>query len=307
MRLTGVHLLLTYACNFECEHCFVWSSPRQQGTMTLAQLREILRQAHTLGTVEWIYFEGGEPFLYYALLRRGVEMAADAGFRVGIVSNGYWATEREDALECLRPFRGLVHDLSISRDAYHGRETSSRQALHARAAADGLGIPIACISVASPDAADAMTSIGQLPAGDSALMYRGRAAATLAGDAVRYPWKTFTECPFENLREPARVHVDPLGHVHICQGISLGNVFRRSLAEICASYQPKMHPIVAPLLEGGPAELSRRYGIVHAECHADACHLCDECRRALRDRFPDVLAPDQMYGVAGACAVDCAG
>jgi MoaA/NifB/PqqE/SkfB family radical SAM enzyme len=305
MRLTGVHLLLTYSCNFECDHCFVWSSPQQDGTMTLAQLREILRQAEMLGTVEWIYFEGGEPFLYYALLRRGAEMAADAGFRVGIVSNGYWATEREDALECLRPFRGLVRDLSISRDAYHGKETSRRQARHARAAADELGIPIAFISIASADAADATPSVGQLPPGESALMYRGRAAATLAGDAIRRPWKTFTECPFENLREPARVHVDPFGHVHVCQGISIGNVFRRSLSEICASYEPDSHPIVGPLLEGGPAELARRYGIAHAECHADACHLCDECRRALRERFPDVLVPDQMYGVAEACAADC--
>jgi MoaA/NifB/PqqE/SkfB family radical SAM enzyme len=69
--------------------------------MTLKSIREILRQAEDLGTIEWIYFEGGEPFLYYPILLRGVRMAQDRGFRVGIVSNAYWGTDTEDALEWL--------------------------------------------------------------------------------------------------------------------------------------------------------------------------------------------------------------
>ena len=72
MRLTGVHLLLSYACTFECDHCFVWSSPRQEGTMTLDTVRTILEQSKRMGSVEWIYFEGGEPFLYYAALLKSV-------------------------------------------------------------------------------------------------------------------------------------------------------------------------------------------------------------------------------------------
>ena len=43
MELTGLHLLLTYQCNLECDHCFVWGSPWQSGTMTLQNVRE--RQA----------------------------------------------------------------------------------------------------------------------------------------------------------------------------------------------------------------------------------------------------------------------
>ena len=58
MILTGLHLLLTYQCNYECDHCFVWGSPFQKGVMTLAQVRDITRQAQELGTVEWIYLEG---------------------------------------------------------------------------------------------------------------------------------------------------------------------------------------------------------------------------------------------------------
>ena len=106
MELSGLHLLLTYQCNFECDHCFTWGSPWQDGTMTLLDIRNILKQAVELGTVEWFYFEGGEPFLYYAVLLKGIQEVASKGFNVGIVSNGYWATDVEDALEWLRPFAG---------------------------------------------------------------------------------------------------------------------------------------------------------------------------------------------------------
>jgi len=29
MKLSSLHVLLTYQCNYECDHCFVWGSPRQ--------------------------------------------------------------------------------------------------------------------------------------------------------------------------------------------------------------------------------------------------------------------------------------
>jgi hypothetical protein len=115
----------------------------------------------------------------------------------------------------------------------------------------------------------------------------------------RTPWTAFTACPHEDLREPGRVHVDPLGFVHVCQGITIGNVFETPLAEICRTYDTDAHPIVGPLLAGGPAGLARRHGIPCEEGYADACHLCYRVRSALRARFPGTLGPDQMYGPAG--------
>lgn len=72
MKLNGLHLLLTYQCTLECDHCFVWGSPWQHGTMTFTIVKQILKQAKDTGTVHSIYFEGGEPFLYYAVLVAGV-------------------------------------------------------------------------------------------------------------------------------------------------------------------------------------------------------------------------------------------
>ena len=162
---------------------------------------------------------------------------------------------------------------------------------------DQLGTPIGVISIARPEAANAALAVGQLPEAESAVMYRGRAADKLAARAARRSWTQFTECPHEDLREPGRVHVDPFGNLHICQGISLGNLFQSSLADICRAYDPDSHPISGPLLAGGPSELARRYDAPHAESYADACHLCYEARRALRGRYAEVLMPDQMYCV----------
>ena len=71
---------------------------------------------------------------------------------------------------------------------------------------------------------------------------------------------------------------------------------RTPLAAICASYDPAEHQLPGPLLHGGPAELVGRYGLPHDGGYADACHLCDQARHALRGRFPEALTPDQMYG-----------
>ena len=297
MTLTGVHVLLTYGCTYECDHCFVWSSPRLSATFTLARLDELLRQAKALGTVEWLYFEGGEPVLYHALLRWGVHRAFALGFKVGVVTNAYWATSERDADEWLGDLAGLVHSLEMSCDPYHGDEEQERRIERARAAAARLGIPAGVIRIASPERAGVPHSAGQLPPGESRLMFRGRAAEALARTAPHHLAAEFTECPYEDLREPGRVHVDPFGHVHLCQGISLGNVFDTPLAAIVGAYDPDAHPIAGPLLAGGPAELARRHGLELHGGWADACHLCYATRKSLRSRYPAILAPDVMYGV----------
>ena len=296
--LSGLHLLLTYQCTFECDHCFVWSGPFQTGTMTLETIDHIIDQAKQLGTIEWIYFEGGEAFLYYAILRSGVLQAKEQGFKVGVVTNAYWANSEGDALEWLRPIAGSIDDLSISSDGYHGSGNNYRNPETARAAARQLGIPVDFISVAEPEASDVSGAAGTLPTGESAVLFRGRAAELLASRAPSIPWQQFTLCPWEDLRHPQRVHVDPFGYLHICQGISIGNLLERPLTEVLADFRPDEHPIVGPLLDGGPSEIVHRYELAHKDGYADHCQLCYESRRALRSRFPDVLTPDQMYGNA---------
>jgi hypothetical protein len=261
----------------------------------MEQIKVILEQAKAAG-VESIYFEGGEPFLYYALLVHAVEVAYEMGFSVGVVSNGYWAHTKEDALVWLKPLAGKLVDLSVSCDLFHYSEEMLHQVQNAVDAAAQLGIPVGTISVGQPEDADAPSSHGQIEA-DAGVMFRGRAVEKLVPRAVKHPWETFTECPHEDLRDPGRVHLDPLGNLHLCQGISIGNLFEKSLAEICAEYDVDAHPVCGPLMNGGPVALVSEYNLPHTSHYADACHLCYEARTALRARMPEILSPDQVYGV----------
>jgi len=265
--------------------------------MTLENIREIIRQGKELESVTSIYFEGGEPFLYYPVLVRGVELALEAGFQAGIVSNAFWATSLEDALLWLKPFAGKISDLSVSSDLFHYSELVSKQANFASQAAGQLDIPVGMISIAKPERKDASQGSGQLPIGESGVMFRGRAAEKLAPDAVHHPWDEFVSCPHEDLRDPKRVHIDPLGNLHLCQGIVIGNLFQKSLKEICEAYHPDNHPVIEPILAGGPRELVERYGLEHEPVYADACHLCYRARQDLRQMFPLSLTPDQVYGI----------
>ncbi len=294
MKLTGLHILLTYQCTYECDHCFVWGSPWQTGTLTFEQIEQILAQAKDAGITS-IYFEGGEPFLYYPVLVQAVRKAADMGFSVGIVSNAYWANSVADAEEWLRPFVGRLADFTVSSDLFHCSDTVGERPQNALVAAKWLNIPTGMISVAQPDA-EAQQSHGQIE-NESAVMYRGRAAVNLSPRADGHPWESFDSCPHEDLREPGRIHLDPLGNLHICQGIAIGNLFEKPLKQICEEYDADAHPICGPLLDGGPAALVTEYNIPHDSSYADACHLCYEARTALRSRFPQCLHPDQMYGM----------
>jgi MoaA/NifB/PqqE/SkfB family radical SAM enzyme len=295
MKLSGLHILLTYQCTFECDHCFVWGSPWQRGTLTLAQITDILKQAKDAG-VEWVYFEGGEPFLYYALLVKGAQTANQMGFHVGVVSNGYWARTLEDALEWLKPLT-MLEDLSVSSDLFHYDEMMSANTKNAVAAAEQLRIPIGVISVCQPEETNAESSHGMIEPGGAAVLYRGRASRKLVPRATLHPYREFTACPHEDLRDPGRAHLDPLGNLHICQGIVIGNLFEKPLKEICDGYDPDAHAVCGPLLNGGPLALVEEYQLPHAESYADACHLCYSARTQLRKKLPNVLAPDQVYGV----------
>ena len=119
MTISGIHLLLTYKCSFACDHCFVYACPDAKGVMRISDVREILSEAQKAGNLEMMFFEGGEPFLYYQTMLWGLRAAKERGFKRGIVTNAYWATSVEDAKEWLGPVSEVgVSALSISDDAY---------------------------------------------------------------------------------------------------------------------------------------------------------------------------------------------
>lgn len=298
--LTGIHFLLSYKCNLECDHCFVYGSPQVDGTFTLNQVKKVFDELVKIGTIEWVYFEGGEPFLFYPLMLEGIRIARDMGFKVGMVTNSYWATSEEDAELWLKPLFELgVSDLSISNDSFHYEDKKENPTKHALAAAKRLGMTanVICIDRPTVEVRRGMEQSKGEPVVGGNAMFKGRAVEKLTDGLPTKWWEYFTECPYEDLKNPKRVHLDTYGNVHLCQGLSMGNMWQTPLAELVKNFDCDSHPICQPLAKGGPALLAKEYGIRHHDRYVDACHFCYLTRLALLDKFPKYLVPRQVYGL----------
>ena len=293
--VNSVHFLLTYACNFECDHCFLFSGPGAGGTFDITSLRTALRGAAQVGSVDSVFFEGGEPLLYFPLLVEGIRTARALGLKTGIVTNGYWATSKEDAVVWLEALKAAGLDsLTMSDDDFHYGESAGRRAEWVAQASKETELPVDVICKHRPEV---HAGTGDHPEISGGVKFRGRAVRTLTAGLPTRPWEELTRCPHEPLGDPQRVHADCFGHLHLCQGLSMGNYRERSMRTVMLEYDPARHPIVGPLLAGGPAEVVRRMNVPHAPRYVDECHLCYETRLALRERFPALLAPPQVYGL----------
>ncbi|MBU0742014.1 radical SAM protein [bacterium] len=294
--LKGLHVLLTYTCLYECDHCFLYCGPSAEGTFTLEQVETAIAQADGAG-VEELFFEGGEPFLYYPLLEASVRLGKSRGLSCHLVTNCYWATTVRDAELWLAPLREAGLDsLSVSDDAFHCEDPGRSPARRAREAARNLGLAADSICIEAPAALAWPGQTKGEPVVGGDVLLKGRAVEKLAAGLPRRPFSCFTECTGEELASPSRVHLDPFGNVFVCQGVSIGNIWRTPLAEVMAAYDPSAHPIVGPLLQGGPAALAERYGLPEGEDYVSDCHLCYLVRCRLLDRFPEQLCPRQVYG-----------
>jgi MoaA/NifB/PqqE/SkfB family radical SAM enzyme len=262
----------------------------------LKQIKTVLEEAEKIKTVEWIYFEGGEPFLFYPLMLEGLKIAKNKGFKTGIVTNSYWASNVEDAELWLTPIADLnISDISISDDFYHFEDETNNLAKNAKKAAKNLNLPLSSIKIEKPSIKKQEDKM--VPVIGGGAMLRGRAVEKLIEGLPNRSWENLTECPYEELIEPERVHIDSFGNVHLCQGLILGNLLRIPLSELIITYDYTSHPICSPLVKGGPAELVRSYNLALKEEYVDECHLCYLSRLALIEKFPQFLAPKQVYGL----------
>ena len=77
----------------------------------------------------------------------------------------------------------------------------------------------------------------------------------------------------------------------------MGNCWKTPLSELIRGYDARKHPICGPLVSGGPFRLIEEHGIDLKDDYVDECHLCYVARLALLDKFPEYLAPRQVYGL----------
>jgi hypothetical protein len=248
--------------------------------MAPEQVDEFLDQAVSLGTVTDVCADGGEPFLDYDLLLHFLRAAAERSLATGALTNASWVESRDHAERCVSEVKAAgLTNLGISTDQWHRQSVPVERVDTLLEVCAALDLPAA-----------------RMEAALDGVMFRGRAADKLAGLVPSRSPEELTACPHEELRSPARVHLDCYGLLHLCQGLCVG---AGPPAAAWSGYDPRAHPIISLLLEGGPHALglfAARRGFELLDGYADACHLCYRAREFLREAFPDLLGPDEMYG-----------
>jgi hypothetical protein len=280
--LTGVHFLISYGCSAECDHCFIWGTPRRDSGMTVELVDRFLDDIMSLGTVTSVCAEGGESFTRYPVLLRLMRRGAELGLGVSALTNAYWATSREETQRRIAELMAAgMSSLGISTDQWHR-----------------MHVPLERVELLLEVCEKAGLQASRMETAIEGVLFRGRAAERLAPGRPKKPAEELTRCPHEQLAAPARMHLDCYGRLHLCQGLAIGG---RGPADAVRGDHPASHPIVRLLLDGGPYALARfaaEHGFEIEPGYVDACNLCYRAREFLRSRYPDLLGPDEMYGAA---------
>ena len=294
------HILLTYKCTLKCAHCYVYSSPRAAGNISISQISKILNEAHYLPDIETIYYGGGEPFTRFPILLKAVHRALQIGFNVGVATNGYFARSIETGIRYLRPLAEMgLSEICISNDLLHYKDPESSPAKRALEAAQILGISTKWARISPPGKLNIEIegTIPEVEIVEPRLLFTGRAVETLVEGLPSSSWTSFNRCPRGDLGQPDQLYIDAFGYVQICPGIAIGNAWEQPLHTIIQDFESERHAILRSLAEGGPSTLIKFLDVQPEQEYVDPCHCCYSIRRELIDQYPDQLAPRHVYGL----------
>ena len=245
---------ITLRCNLRCRHCVV-SAEKKGSDMPLDTVRAWLEETTKLKHIETVCFTGGEPFLVYNVLKEGVNIAHDLGFKVTVVTNGYWAKSMPHALKLLKAINHLSR-MTISFDRYHLEFLPLETLKTAIRAGQETGITtdirISYLNNEEKEIDEAARLLDGVLSRDKIttqpIVRAGRAASLTDGDFCSFE----LDMPCEGAGIPV---LQPDGNLQACCGpaynlpyanpLWLGNVNETSLSHVLeeAQYNPAVHVI----------------------------------------------------------------
>lgn len=215
-----LNLLLVRTCNAACSHCSVESSPQDRRAMSdevLDGCRELVEAFAGLPGAERVVVTGGEPFLRRRELERVAAAAKRVGLKVGVETNGYWATTPAKAAEVVAEVG--IDDYMISASRFHAEFVPTERALTAwsaaRAAGRGARVRVAHTTPPSEEEERLLAAVrAVVPEGSLdlvAVSAVGRASSTgLGGQGAAAALPLADLCPADGPM------VDESGRVHPC-------------------------------------------------------------------------------------------
>lgn len=118
--LRNIGFLVTYRCQVSCRHCIIEAGPHRTEEMTLEDAFNWTDQVSRYrdGFIKVLSITGGEPYYNIEKLEKLANYAYNKGLIVSVVTNAYWASSPERALQIVEriPEIGMM---AISTDVYH--------------------------------------------------------------------------------------------------------------------------------------------------------------------------------------------
>lgn len=324
--LSNISFMLTYKCTIACPHCIVNAGPNRKEEMDVHRALDWIDQAaaYAEGQIKGLALTGGEPFYNIGHLRRISAYAQAKGFVTSVVTNAFWAKEKNEALDTLNEVPAIDY-LSISTDVHHQRfipiETIRNAVWAARETGRQFNIAICTDNEENPEYQSILRQLESIVTPDDiriAVTYpAGRAlkhhnalnhehsarptvsACTMASAPVVYPDGNVMAC------------IGPVLTISGACPLRLGNLNENSLQSILdnAEINPVLQIIrvwgpaklVSLLTRAGKAELLPREYISNSTC--DICYKLFSDDRIIAEleailaerRYLDIIAYARMH------------
>lgn len=319
MQVKGVDFLLTFKCPSKCRHCSYKAGPERIGFMDLTDTERWLTELTDTQLFQSLTVHGGEPFLYFEVLKEILKKAKELKVpQRWVITNGYWAKTKAIAEKKLDELKKSgLSCITFSADAFHQEYIPLETVRTGIEAATRIGFDMIAVDsylLGSEDADNVYNTLtkkiseglGELPNVQFSMFpadFEGRATDLLI-EYVEPRAEIPTgrcELPYwlgGDLENPEGIEIDFEGNVTLCPGICIGNAINQSLPEVLKSYDYRYHPIIRIIVEEGPIGLLRlatAKGYKEDRKFVDECHLCYEMRKFLRRYYTRYLSPENCY------------
>ena len=140
--LFNMGMVVTYKCQVACPHCIIEAGPHRTEEMKLEDACKWIQQIVNYGNgqIKVLSLTGGEPFYDKEKLKKITSFADANGLVVTVVTNAFWASTIERAVETLKEFPEIKM-VAFSTDIYHQKCIPFEKVKNAIAAAKKCGVP----------------------------------------------------------------------------------------------------------------------------------------------------------------------
>ena len=302
MNIKRIEFVVTYQCSGKCIHCSVGDRLNQADGHYHVRIPEAVKAIEWLSGhygVSSVMTFGGEPLLYPDVVCAIHSTAASCGIEARqLITNGYFSKEEQRIGKVAKELKDAgVNNLMLSVDAFHQQTIPLELVYRFAQSAKLAGIPKLRLQPAwlvnqshdnpynqkTKEILSAFEALDIPVSSGNDIFLSGNAAKYLS-EYYDAPKQNLTDScgtlPYtEPLNNITSLSIVPNGDVMICSFV-IGNIYRESMEEIVARYNPYENECMKAILTGGAlglVDLARKRG-VSVDC--EVCYsVCVLCRR----------------------------